>query len=182
MESRIFLRAFETEDYKITSKWREDMEIMNPHCGNIHFVSSEREKKWIENMHIDDSKNVYLAICLLNSRELIGYCSINNIDLRNLKAEWGGTIIGRKDLWGKGYFKEASRLMIKYLFKEFPIHKCYGYCLEDHIVTQHVLNSFGFKQEGVLRDDVYKNGQFKSKLVYSLLRSEYLDLEDKVFL
>lgn len=172
----VYLRAFEIDDYKITHQWRQDSEIMDPHCGNIHFVSAEREKNWIESITRDDKRSLYLAICLCDNNEMIGYCSINNIDLRNCKCEWGATTIGSKEHWGKGYAKEASQLMLKHIFQEYPIHRCYGYCLEEHAITRRMMSSLGFKQEGILREDVYKNGTFHNKCMYSILVDEYREM------
>lgn len=169
----IFLRAFEIDDYKLISIWRNDDEITRFLGGNHFFVSAYREKAWVEDKIMNDSKNIYLAICLVDDGAMVGFTSINNIDLRNLKAEWGGTIIGEKSMWGKGIASQAARLMMHYVFNQYPIHKIYGYCLEEHKVTERMLLSLGFTCEGVFRDDVYKNGEFKSKMYFSILKSEY---------
>lgn len=170
---RIFFRALEPDDYQLISLWRHDEEITTLLGGNHFFISAEREKQWVIDKSLHDDRDIYLAICLLEDGRMIGYTSINNIDLRNLKAEWGGTIIGDKDLWGKGYASEAARLMLAYIFTQYPIHKCYAFCLKEHQVTEKLFVSLGFQLDGVVRDDVYKNGEFKSLLAYSILRDEY---------
>lgn len=104
---------------------------------------------------------------------MIGYCSIINIDLRNQKADLGGTIIGDPIYRGKGYGKEAQIMMLKYCFEELPLHKVYGYSLADHKITERMMLSLGFQIDGVLRDEVFKNGEFKSLTIYSILRNEY---------
>jgi len=93
---RIFLRALEISDYLLINEWRNNPKLNYYLGGNIFLVSSEREKKSIENKIFDDSKNIYFAICDNESNELIGYSSINDIDLRNLKALWGGYFDRRK--------------------------------------------------------------------------------------
>ncbi|MDZ7821463.1 MAG: GNAT family N-acetyltransferase [Candidatus Marinimicrobia bacterium] len=99
---KIFLRALEPDDYQVTFKWRSDKKISNMIAGNKFFISKEREKLWVEAKSINDKDGIYLAICLKENQQMIGYCSIINIDLKNLKAELGGTIIGEKEQWGKG--------------------------------------------------------------------------------
>lgn len=170
---RIYLRALEPEDYIQISAWRQDDEISRLYGGNFFFVSAYRDKNWVIEKINDDRTNIYLAICLQEDDRMIGLTSINNIDLRNQKAEWGGTTIGDKTLWGKGYASEAAKLMLSVLFDQYPIHKCIGYCLEEHTVTIRMMNSLGFTRDGILRDDVYKNGEFKTKFMYSILRSEF---------
>jgi RimJ/RimL family protein N-acetyltransferase len=172
MTDRIYLRALELNDSELIHKWRQDISITKYLGCNFFYVSLERERKSIENKILDDSKDIYLGVCLKENNRLIGYVQINNIDLRNLKAEWGGTLIGEKELIGKGYGEEASRLLLKFLFEQYPINKCYGYCLAEHPATVKMMKKMGFKQDGTLRQDIYKDGQFKDILLLSILRSE----------
>lgn len=171
-EARIYLRALEIEDSDIINSWRQSKETVNYLGGNYYFVSKYRERKSIESKILDDSKNIYLGVCLKENNSLIGYVQINNIDLRNLKAEWGGTLIGDANYLGGGYGLEASKLLLKFIFEEYPINKCYAYCLASHPHTPKLFKKLGFSQDGVLRQEVYKNGAFNDILVYSLLKSE----------
>lgn len=175
----IFLRAFEPDDYKVTSLWRKDPDIMNSLGGNHFFISELREKIWVENKSMGDNSEIYMAICMRKDQKLIGYTSINSIDLRNSSAEWGGTIIGDKTYWGKGIATKAAEMMLEYLFAQYPVHKCYVYCLAEHAVTIKMLTSLGFSQDGVMRDHIFKNGEYKSLLVFSILREEYLRKEKR---
>ena len=170
---RIFLRALEPEDFKLTHSWRVDNEIADLIGGNRYYVSKEREKQWVESKSLNDKEGIYLAICLKEKKQMIGYCSIINLDLRNQKAELGGTIIGNREHQGKGYGSEAQQLMMRYCFLELPIHKVYGFALQEHKITEKMMLSLGFKIDGILKDEVYKNGEFKSLNIFSILRDEY---------
>lgn len=41
---RVYLRALEPEDYKVSIKWRKDDDIWSTVVGTKHFASSEYEK------------------------------------------------------------------------------------------------------------------------------------------
>lgn len=168
---RIFLRALELEDHILMHKWRADYDVNKLLAGNAFFVSREREKMSIERKIQDDSKNIYLGVCYKETSILIGYTSITDLDLRNSKAEVS-FYLGDKNYWGKGLGKEATILTLNFLFEQYPINKCYGKCLEEHVVSQNLFHSLGFKKDGVLRDEIYRNGEFKNIIVYSILRSE----------
>ena len=169
---RVYLRAFEPDDYLLINKWRNDPEINHFLGGNVFLVSSEREKKSVENKIFDDSKNIYFAICDIQSNEIIGFSSINNIDMRNLKAQLGGILIGNKDYLGKGFGKESVVLTLNFIFNQYPINKCYTYVLDGHPASINLFTSIGFSQDGILRQDVFKHGEFKNLLLFSILRSE----------
>lgn len=170
---RIYLRAFELSDSSLIHRWRSNEDIVRNVSGNTYFVSSEREKKWVEDKIVNDYRDMYLAICLKANNEMIGYTSINNIDYRNRKAEWGGTIIGEIEHQSQGYATEAAILMLGYIFEELNLNKCYGYCLEEHAATIKLLKKLHFTQEGILRENVFKNNSYKNMLLFSLLRHEY---------
>jgi RimJ/RimL family protein N-acetyltransferase len=172
---RVYLRALELEDSILIHKWRQNINVTHLLSGNFFYVSLEREKKSVENKIFDDSKNIYLGICLKENNLLIGYVQINNIDLRNLKAEWGGTLIGETEYLGKGYGEEASKLLLRFLFGQYPINKCYAYCLAEHPATPKLFKKLGFTNDGILRQEIYKDGEFKDLLLFSILKSEIGD-------
>lgn len=172
--NRIYLRAFEPDDYMLINKWRNDPDIYRLLGGNFNFVSLERDRQWVLDKSTNDRDGIYLAICLTSSNEMIGYTSLVNMDLRNQKVDVGGFTIGNKSMWRQGYSREAHILLFNFVFNTFPINKIKSYCLEEHEITIHTLTSLGFKKEGILRKEVYKNGEFKNLHIYSLLRSDYL--------
>ena len=176
---RIYLRAFESEDCLLIYKWRCDEEISLLLAGNKYFSSLQRERKWIEEKINNNTKDIYLSVCLKENNLMIGYTSINNIDYRNRKAEWGGTIIGEKESWGKGIAKEAAILMLQYIFEELGMNRCYGYCLEKHAITVKLFKSLGFQQEGTLRENVYKSNEYHNVVLFSLLKREHEEIKKK---
>lgn len=170
---RVYLRALDVDDYMLVNKWRNDDEIQSLTGGNRYYVSPTMEKKWVEEKALDNSKDMYWAICLKDTNEMIGYLSMNNIDWRNRKADWGGIVIGEKAHRGKGCASEASYLMMEYAFSELGLHRLTGHWLEEHKTSMFLGRMLGFKQEGVLRDSVYKHNAFHNVVVMSILESEF---------
>lgn len=173
--SRLFLRAFEYQDLTLLNEWRSNEEFANLTTGSKYFISSEYDKKWIENKIFNNEKNIYLGICLNGSNKLIGYLSINNIDFRNSTAEWGGIVIGDKESHRNGYASEASTLMLDYVFLELAIYCIYGVWLETHSSSIRMGEKLGFTREGILRNRVFKSGSHQNYISMSLTRDEYFD-------
>jgi ribosomal-protein-alanine N-acetyltransferase len=173
---RVYLRALDIEDHMLINKWRNDAEIQSLTAGNRYYVSLAMEKRWVEEKALDNSKNVYWAICLSITGEMIGYTSVNNIDWRNRKAEWGGIVIGESAHRSKGYASEAAFLMMEYVFCELGLHRFWGHWLEDHTASVLMGKKLGFKEEGMLRDDVYKDGAFHNVVTMSILESEFAEV------
>lgn len=167
MEERIYLRALEIDDYKISIKWRKDDQIWNMLGGHKYFVSEAYEKKWVEDT-IFNSKDVKLAICLIENDKYIGNVYMTDIDEINRSCN-SHVLIGDKDYWGKGYAREALLKAIKYMFEERNIHRIQAKVLESNEQSLKMLKKCGYKVDGLLRDAVYKFGRYQNQYVLSLL-------------
>jgi len=168
----VYLRAFEIEDYKLINKWRKDEAMTDMLVGSKIFVSSEREKKWVEEIILDDKIKMYFAICDKETDEMVGFTSIRKINWRNRSAYWGGMTVG-KEHWNKGYAQSANALVLKYVFDELGLNRFYTDYLEEHQVSTRIFEKMGFTVEGVSRQEVYKGGKFHNVVNVSMLKSEY---------
>ena len=142
---RVYFRAFELNDYNLFFKFRNDDDIYSNIMGNKYFISSEREKKWVEDKVFNDKSNIYLAVCNLDNDKCIGYTSVNDIDLRNQNALWGSIFL-EKSARGKGISIDVGSLLLKFVFEEMPMRRFYSYILESHIGSIKMVEKLGFKQ------------------------------------
>ena len=168
MMTRIYLRAFEPEDYKTTIEWRKDDDIWDMLGGTKYFVSEAYEKKWIEN-EIFGSRDVKLAICLKDSNLHIGNVYFTDINQLNQSCHTH-VLIGNKDYWGKGYAREALELGISYMTGERNIHRFEARILESNNASLRMHQKCGYEIEGLLRKSVYKNGKFQNQYIVALLK------------
>lgn len=167
---RIYLRALEPDDYKISIKWRKDDDIWNMLGGSKYFVSEAYEKKWVEDA-IFNSKDIKLAICLCNNDRYIGNVYMTDIDMLKRSCH-SHILIGEKDCWGKGYAREALQEAIHYMFKERNIHRIQAKILESNIQSLRMHEKCGYKVEGIMRDSIYKNGKYQNQYILSIINNE----------
>ena len=85
MRKRIFLRAFEYSDLTFINELRNDDTLYELTCGNKYHISSERDKKWIEDKIFNNYHQLYLVVCSNEDKKPIGYLSASNIDYINRK-------------------------------------------------------------------------------------------------
>ncbi len=125
----------------------------------------EDAKKFIDHISIDESQ-VTMAIDYKD--KLIGTISlVFQNDVYRKKAEIGYWI-GEK-YWLKGVGTIAVEYMTRYGFDVLKLHRIYAEVFENNIGSMIVLEKNGYKREGVLRDDVYKNGKYLDTIVYGKL-------------
>ena len=74
---------------------------------------------------------------------------------------------------GKGYGKEALRLVKKMAFQELKAHRLWLDVKEHNVRARHVYESEGFVAEGVLRECIKAEVGFESLVVMSMLCGEY---------
>ncbi|GHV66205.1 hypothetical protein FACS1894199_09140 [Bacteroidia bacterium] len=170
----IFFRAFEEDDYILINKWRNDTQIQSLTGGNFRYVSSQMEKEWVKDKMFNNTKNIYLAICLNDeSRKMVGYCSINDIDYINRTACQGGLVLGDSDACDGTTWVEAVTGFIDYEFSQLNMNRVYGNSLVEHKLTRIMCEASFQQHEGIGRQAVYKNGTYHDIYFWGLLREDY---------
>jgi [ribosomal protein S5]-alanine N-acetyltransferase len=108
---------------------------------------------------------VVFAISLPNGL-LIGAASLSRVGLFN-RAELGYWI--GVAYWNRGYCTEAAKAIVDYGFKILTYHKISA----RHFVGNHpsgrVLEKVGMTREGVLQDDVMKDGSYITVALYGIV-------------
>lgn len=171
----IFFRAFEDGDHLLINRWRNDPKIQSLTGGNFRYVSSEMEREWVHSKMLNNTKDIYLAICINDeSRRMIGYCSINNIDYINRSAEQGGLVLGESEYCDGQTWVDSIVELIDYEFNQLNMNRVYGTSLTEHIVTRTMCEASFQEIEGIGRQVVYKNGCYHDVYYWALLRENYI--------
>jgi len=169
---RVYLRALELSDVELLVKWRNDYDVTSSLGGNTFYVSHLRETEWIKNATLNDNDNIKLAICCKENDRYIGNVNLSSINWINRTAEYS-IMIGEKSLWGKGFGKEATMLIIKYAFEELNLNRIYLTVRDDNNSAINLYKKVGFVQEGILRRSLYKNNKFIDLVIMSILKDEF---------
>lgn len=171
----IYLRLIEPDDYVKTYQWRNDYEIQKSIGGPVRFISKEMERTWTQKVSLDNTNNIYLAICLIENDEMIGWYSINDIDYRNRKCFCGGVVIGEKKYRDSVAYREARELAFQFIIYELNMNRISGSCLREQIMSRAMMEASFWTLEGIERQAIYKGGQYHDKFHFAILREEYLE-------
>ena len=172
---RIYLRLFDEKDVPLRVKWMNDPEIREM-LNAPYPVSEQSTKKWLASV-LEDSARIDFAICMKETDCVIGYTGFRNIDLINNKAE-SYTGLGETKYWGKGYAKESKIAALSYIFKKYNLNKVYALIWSKHTRSIEMNKRIGYRVDGVLREDLYSNGEYRDMVIMSLLRDEFLKRTD----
>lgn len=171
---KIRLREYRKEDIEQALCFINDPDLKRLLPPGIPYLNTlEDERKWVEGLSA--SKDNYdFAIETLLDKKYIGGCGINNIDWKNSVAVVG-IFIGDKDYWGKGYGTDAMKVLQKFIFEQMNIHK-----VKLHVFSynERAIKSYekcGFKVEGVLRQEIFRDGRYNDIIVMGILKEEFFN-------
>lgn len=167
---RLVLRMLEERDGEQIIIWRNQKEIINQLFSNFGIIKKQHDQ-WFES-YVNNSKRLEFIIETKENKKPIGTVGLNNIDYKNQKAELG-ILIGEFSEQSKGYGFEAISKLLVYAFNEMNMQKISLQTFYDNIKAINLYKKNGFKEDGVLRNEIYKNGKFKDVIVMSLLREEW---------
>ncbi len=167
--TKVKLRPLERKHLSKCVEWLNDPDV-TAHLTLSEPVSMEGEQKWFDNLLRDSSSRIY-AIETAEG-EHIGNVGLEDINLHSRKAELG-IFIGEKRFWGKGYGTEAIMLALKIAFESMNLNRVYLRVFIDNKRAQACYEKVGFKREGILRQDEFKNGKYIDCPTYSILAEEY---------
>lgn len=163
----LILREIEEEDLDLIVKWRNDPEILRWLFSYLP-LNKIKQKKWYEK-YLDDPTQQTFIIEVKEERTPIGTIGLTDIDYKNQRADLG-ILIGDKSWQNKGMGKEALKLLIKFALDKMNIRKIKALVFKENVLAIKFYKSCGFVEEGVLRKEVYKNGDFKDVVIMALFK------------
>lgn len=172
---KIRLREYRKEDIELAQKFVNDPEIKRCLTTQVPFLFTyEDELRWYEK--ISGTKETYnFAIESLEDGKYLGGCGINSIDWKNSYVIVG-IFIGNKEYLGKGYGTDAMKTLMKFIFEQMNIHKIKLKVLSFNKRAIKSYEKCGFKIEGILREENFKDGRYYDEFEMGILKDEYYNL------
>jgi RimJ/RimL family protein N-acetyltransferase len=168
---KVRIRAIEKRDIAEIMKWINDPEVKS-NLLMRYPVSQYQEEKWIETaLGTDNQRNKTFALETKDGVYL-GGIGLHKIDWENSNAEVG-IVIGKKEYWNKGYGTDAMLAILDFGFNQMNLHRIYLRVFE---FNQRGIRSYekcGFKKEGILRHDRYREGRYYDTIMMGILKEEF---------
>lgn len=137
----ISLRRATEKDAEILARWFNDR-------TNTGYMEDTRESYDAE--YLKDKLGTMDFMILLNEKP-VGYCSL--YDVKDGRAEIS-VLIGDRDKQGKGYGKEALRLLCDAAFKEFGLKEIFARVDENNAPSLRMFDGCGFHRAGKKGRDI----------------------------
>jgi len=161
------LRDLKFEDLLLIKDWRnEQIDILRQ---NKKLTDDDQKKYWDKISNSDTEK---LFAIEDKSGKLIGYGGFVNLDMKYRKAEISfllKTEIKEDSDQHVVVFSETLKFLIAYGFRELFLNRIYTETYEFRKKHMDVLENLKFKKEGILRENIIKNGNFFNSIIHSII-------------
>lgn len=157
-------------DAPALARWRLDTEYfrLSDDAPAYPQLAAQAEKDQAER-----PPNLYdFAIRTLDTDQLIGGCGVWVMNWASREG-WVGIGVGERAFWGRGYGTEAMQLLLRYAFTQLNLARV---SLMVYAYNLRALKSYlrcGFVEEGRVRHDCRRNGEYFDAVSMGILRDEW---------
>ncbi|MGD0588318.1 MAG: GNAT family protein [Thermoplasmata archaeon] len=129
-------------------------------------------RAWIRKTTQNRREGRALSLTILRraDRAVLGGVGIHHLEDGGSSAEVGYWL--GKEHRGHGYATEAVDLLVRTGFRRLGLHRIEALVFPANASSRALARRSGFRYEGRLRDEVRKNGRWRSTLLYARLASD----------
>jgi UDP-4-amino-4,6-dideoxy-N-acetyl-beta-L-altrosamine N-acetyltransferase len=169
------LRDIRADDKDLILGWRNMTDVAQ-YMYTDHVITHEEHDRWFQKMLNDQTQRYW--IITLDGLD-VGVANITRIDLHNRHTEWA-FYIAEPVARGKGIGSIVEYEVLSYVFDSLNLHKlsCEVFSSNASVVKMH--KKYGFQEEGVFRQHIFKHGQFHDIVRLGLLDTEWAEIKPEI--
>lgn len=170
---KIRLRPIQVNDKERSIIWRNDPEVRDMSLSYRFPVTEVMEDNWYRKaLTGEDHQRVLFSIENVDDRKHIGFANLYNLDYI-ASVCYFSILIGDKEEQGKGKSREAMHLLFRFAFEHLNIRKINLEVASFNKKAIRLYNSFSFTTEGVLKQQLYINGDYHDKISMCIFKDDY---------
>ncbi|MCL2519437.1 MAG: GNAT family N-acetyltransferase [Spirochaetaceae bacterium] len=170
---RLYLRAYKEEDTQPAYKLINDYSSIRTARVLPTFPTSLQEEKDFVGEAMKKSGPTFDFAIVRNEDDVyMGGCSVQKFDEIARIANIG--IFLGKPYQRLGYGYEALSLLIRFIFNELNIRKIKLFVFSFNEAGIALYKKLGFKEEGVLKEELYREGRYHDSIVMGLFRRDWV--------
>lgn len=164
----INLRDVRSDDKEKILHWRNLPEVAK-YMYSDHIITPEEHERWFSGI-FDDPNRKYWIITL--EQEDVGLVNIYDLDRHNKRCYWAFYLASSR-VRGRGVGSFVEYSILQYVFEDLALNKlcCEVLGFNEPVVNMH--KRFGFVQEGVYRQHIFKSGSFMDVIALAILAEEW---------
>ncbi|WP_228411754.1 spermidine N1-acetyltransferase [Entomomonas moraniae] len=178
------MAIIESNSVQLRPLEKKDLEfihLLNNNANIMRYWFEEPYEAFVEladlyNKHIHDQSERRFII--QNQTTKIGLVELVEINYIHRNAEF--QIIIDPAHQGKGYASKATKLAMEYAFHILNLYKLYLLVDVNNDKAIHVYAKLGFKQEGILKQEFFVNGEYRDVVRMCIFQHQFSQLKHSV--
>lgn len=174
------LKLTDTEFFKILYEWElNEPRKIDITCRPVN--NSPVKETYFENLKYRiDKGEIEIYLLMLQKRIPLGKVMVFNFNTRNQSAEFGYYLPA--EYRGKGLGSSMIKLFLKNVFnKDSVLNQIYATTSSNNLSSVSLLEKFGFKLDGRLREQYWIDNMKYDQLFYSMLKKERIMISENLF-
>ena len=151
--------------------WFNDEELCKTLQKHYFPITVESQIAFWEKNIQNSTDRIQLGICRVDGGPIVGVISLSHIDFINRKAEMS-IVIGDRSSQNMTIFVDSCKLLFNHAFYTLNLNRIYGGSIVQELVTL-LCRMLKCKSEGILRQDIFKGGQYHDSYLYAVLREDF---------
>lgn len=176
ISENVILRAIEHEDIELLYDMINDPSIEKMTGGKPFPVSRDRQIRWFESY---DQQNELRCMIQIKNGATIGMIMLTDIDYKNGTAQLHEKTKASIEDRRPNDVYNAMMGFINYAFTELRLNCLYGTVIESNLLSRKMALRCGLKEEGVLRQRLFKNGKYCNVIANSVLKEDFMPIYSK---
>jgi len=155
--------------FQLVDQARDKLRIWLPWVDGVN--SPDLYDKLFAEWNMSFAKNESLQAAIVAGESIVGMIGFHPIDWVNRKVELGYWLSPKHE--GNGYVTKACRAMIHIAFEEYGLHRVEIHCALGNHQSRAVATRLGMREEGVMKEAIWLDGQPHDKVVYAMTRTDW---------
>lgn len=174
MKKTVCFRDFEERDIDFIYKCKNDEKLNSMIVGHFKPFSYEDAEKWVHGCMGEHETFKFWAIATNDEeKRIVGWISLSEIDQDNRSAQFHGIVIGDKDYHDGSAWIESYLFILDYAFEVLSLNRLTDLHLVDHPMSGAIAAAMYFEVEGIYKEAILKNNQYKDIEFVALLKRNY---------
>ncbi|MDH2608039.1 UDP-4-amino-4,6-dideoxy-N-acetyl-beta-L-altrosamine N-acetyltransferase [Acinetobacter baumannii] len=168
------IRPVQLKDAEMILTWR-NQDSVRTNMYNHDIIELDAHLKWFNSILVNDTCRYFIYE---QNNTPLGVLSFNDIDFKNKKASWA---FYSGDTTVRGIGSEMEQLALDYAFNELDLNKLCCEVLEFNFAVVNFHRKFGFKMEGIKKQDYYRDGKFYDIYQLALFKKDYQKIQSQAY-
>ncbi|RST60242.1 N-acetyltransferase [Siminovitchia terrae] len=125
----------------------------------------------IKNEEDPKSYDFIVSAFAAKSKTPVGLAQIWNDS--EFRKSWEIGFVILPEFRGKGYGREAAKLLLQLAFENLGAHKVFGMCNSNNIRSAVLMESIGMEREAIFKEELFWHNKWVDQYYFAILERDY---------